>query len=374
MHTLSAEQWQKHVSGLRDLNILASQASEFEYNKNRTEGKTGIVKPDLIPSKTHDTSPKRISTNKLSEDSGNVIKKPSPKPSPRTSPLKSISEQSQEEITTKPITDPKKNEVTPSLTTKQPSVVDLTSELEPSPKLKKKPMTAVDLTQESQLVDRPASAATTTDLSKTITKDLKVDKKPVVDTTKKLLNAEKQAVEESVTEVKKPSVSARFNGTTRPTLVRSKGSLHSCKPPNVLVYSDSLATRDSVITTLSSILETDMYTIYPLTTQQAKTKIWIDNTTLLVVCGYVAPDVGEILTEYFLCGGKMLSLCSDVLHIVLPTFRTHAEVREHELVQFSYGRWQKVKMMHHIFCYQPSPVKKHFSTDSDEQPQIPKKP
>lgn len=115
------------------------------------------------------------------------------------------------------------------------------------------------------------------------------------------------------------------------------------------------------------------YTIYPLTAQQAKTKIWIDNTTLLVVCGYVAPDVGDILTEYFLRGGKMLSLCSDVLHIVLPTFRTHAEVREHELVQFSYGRWQKVKMMHHIFCYQPSPVKKHFSTDSDE-PQMPKKP
>ena len=104
-----------------------------------------------------------------------------------------------------------------------------------------------------------------------------------------------------------------------------------------------------------------------------KNKIWIDNTTLLVVCGYVAHDVGEIFTEFFLRGGKMLSLCSDVLQMVLPTFRTHAEVREHELVQFSYGRWQKVKMMHHIFCYQPSPVKKHFSTDSDEV-QLPKKP
>lgn len=42
------------------------------------------------------------------------------------------------------------------------------------------------------------------------------------------------------------------------------------------------------------------------------------------------------------------------------------QVREHELVQFSYDKWQKVKMMHHIFCYQPSPVKKNFSTDSDD--------
>lgn len=116
------------------------------------------------------------------------------------------------------------------------------------------------------------------------------------------------------------------------------------------------------------------YTIYPLSSQQVQNKIWINNTTLLVICGYVSQDVGAILTEYFLIGGKMLSICSDVLHMVLPTFRTHAEVREHELVQFSYGRWQKVRMMHHIFCYQPSPVRKHFSTDSEDSQQNPIQP
>lgn len=61
----------------------------------------------------------------------------------------------------------------------------------------------------------------------------------------------------------------------------------------------------------------------------------------------------------------MLCLCSDLLHVVLPNYRT-AEVREQELAQFSYNRWQKVHMMHHIFCYQPSPIKKHFSHDSDD--------
>lgn len=38
MRTLTAAQWDKYLAGLRNLNILAAQAFEFEYNKNRTEG------------------------------------------------------------------------------------------------------------------------------------------------------------------------------------------------------------------------------------------------------------------------------------------------------------------------------------------------
>ena len=103
--------------------------------------------------------------------------------------------------------------------------------------------------------------------------------------------------------------------------------------------------------------------------QQVKTKIWFDNTILLVVCGTITDDIKNILLDYFLIGGKMFSLCSDLLNIVLPNYHT-AEVREHELVQFSYGKWSKIKMMHHVFCYQPSPVRKHFSHDGEE-PQTP---
>lgn len=109
------------------------------------------------------------------------------------------------------------------------------------------------------------------------------------------------------------------------------------------------------------------YTIYELSPQDAQNGIWLENTTLLVVCGSVSRAVGSLFAEYFLRGGKMLCICSDVLHIVLPSYRT-AEVRENELVQFSYGQWQKIKLMHHIFCYQPSPIKKNFSTDSDDPP------
>lgn len=50
-HKLNKVQWERHLEDLKQLCILANQATEFEYNKNKTEGKTGVVKPDLISSK-----------------------------------------------------------------------------------------------------------------------------------------------------------------------------------------------------------------------------------------------------------------------------------------------------------------------------------
>lgn len=147
---------------------------------------------------------------------------------------------------------------------------------------------------------------------------------------------------------------------------RHKRSTDGCKPPNVLVYSESNVTRANVISTIKKLLHPDRYTIYELNAEQLKTTFWIDSTTLLIVCGPTSHVIGSILMEYYLCGGKMLCLCSDVLNMVLPMYST-AEVREHELVQFSYGKWHKVQLMHHIFCYHPSPIKKHFSVESDDQ-------
>ncbi|XP_055680744.1 biotin--protein ligase isoform X2 [Lutzomyia longipalpis] len=297
MRNLSPIQWDKHLSGLRSMAILAQQASEYEYNKNRTEGKSGIVRPDLIPptkppepnlvaksptKSEGSTSPKmRIDSLSLESGSGTTKAKTSPKVSPRTSP-------------------------------------------------KTSPMKKIEEVDET-LVSPPPSA--------------RVQKTPEAG----------------------PSSAS---GSKKPLLKRTKASQGAnsaviSKPPNILVYSDSNVTRDNVIHALQDVLEEDTYTIYPLTANQVKHRIWMENTTLLVVCGSVADGVAATLQEFFLNGGKMLCLCSDLIHIVLPTYRT-AEVREHELVQFSYGRWRQVKMMHHVFCYQPSPVKKHFSHDSDE--------
>lgn len=45
---IKPQDWLKHLNELRSLSVLANQATEFVYNKNRTEGKTGLIKSDLI--------------------------------------------------------------------------------------------------------------------------------------------------------------------------------------------------------------------------------------------------------------------------------------------------------------------------------------
>lgn len=45
------------------------------------------------------------------------------------------------------------------------------------------------------------------------------------------------------------------NQKSRPKLVRSKGSLIKSKPPNILVYSDSIVSRDCVVSTLKEIVK-----------------------------------------------------------------------------------------------------------------------
>ncbi|XP_060532773.1 biotin--protein ligase [Cylas formicarius] len=134
------------------------------------------------------------------------------------------------------------------------------------------------------------------------------------------------------------------------------------KPPNVLVYADSVVAKDNVKAVLANVLNRDKYTIYDL--PDTGKSPWTDSTALVVVCGAVESKLAANLMKFLFNGGQLLCLCSDLLYSVLHTFTT-AEVREHELVRFSYGKWKRVKMMHHIFCYQASPAKKQFSKDSD---------
>uniref|UniRef100_A0A182QK98 BPL/LPL catalytic domain-containing protein n=1 Tax=Anopheles farauti TaxID=69004 RepID=A0A182QK98_9DIPT len=137
------------------------------------------------------------------------------------------------------------------------------------------------------------------------------------------------------------------------------------KPPNILVHSDSSSTMEYVIATLNNLLEPNTYTIYPITTSQAMASSWQQSTVLIIVAGSLDTDVRKILLDYFLHGGLVFSLCSDLLDIILPDSKT-AEIRERELVSFSYRKWKQIKMLHHIFCYQLSPAKKQFSLESEE--------
>lgn len=212
---------------------------------------------------------------------------------------------------------------------------------------------------------------------KTTTKEIVIEEKKIVSTCEKVTETSEIAC------VKPPSISITDRAASseilehveppKPVKVNRNKSLKSAqaKPPNILVYSESAVTRDNVIKSLKSILADNTYTVYPLTSLQVLNRIWMENARLLIVCGTANDtEIGNCFLDYFFKGGKVLCLCSDLLGLVLPTYHT-AEVREHELVQFTYGKWQNIKMMHHIFCYQPSPIRKHFSHDSDDPPRDP---
>ncbi|XP_039288576.1 biotin--protein ligase isoform X2 [Nilaparvata lugens] len=134
-------------------------------------------------------------------------------------------------------------------------------------------------------------------------------------------------------------------------------------PPNVFIFSESSVSVESVKMTLSSILHKQRYTVYPLNLTQMLTTPWQNQASLVVVSGSVPASLVPRLVSFVLKGkGRLLCLCSDLLGTFLPPFRT-AEVRPDELVTFSYSTWKHVSLMHHIFCYQPSPTPAKFSQD-----------
>lgn len=110
------------------------------------------------------------------------------------------------------------------------------------------------------------------------------------------------------------------------------------KPPNILVFSESVVAVDNVKSALKSILQKNKYTIYTLTKAQALTDTWMDNALLVIACGAVSADVAPKLLNYLLKGGKLLCLCSDLIHTVLPTYKT-AEVNINKNLKFMDGNF-----------------------------------
>ncbi|KAL0117814.1 hypothetical protein PUN28_008894 [Cardiocondyla obscurior] len=139
------------------------------------------------------------------------------------------------------------------------------------------------------------------------------------------------------------------------------------KPPNVLICTNSRSpdTIDNLKNLLAKVLEADRYVIHIFDWDYERCKAWMDEVTLVVLCGNATAELNTHLVEYIIRGGKLLALCSDMLNILLPSFKI-AEVRENELVHFSYGKWKRVRMMHHVFCYHASPLRTRFSQDHED--------
>ncbi|XP_014203676.1 biotin--protein ligase isoform X2 [Copidosoma floridanum] len=143
----------------------------------------------------------------------------------------------------------------------------------------------------------------------------------------------------------------------------------NARPPNIFICADSAVASDNVRNVLETILKENKYTIYSLSAKESQNDAWMETTNLVIVCGNVGSEISSQVVEFLVRGGKLLALCSDILTALLPTFKT-AEVRENELVRFSYGKWKHVRMMHHVFCYQASPIKTKFSQDQEESKSV----
>lgn len=300
---LNKIQWELHINELKQISVLANQATEFEYNKYRTEGKTGIIKPDLISSKNIQKT--LFETKDESPD--------------KEVPLKTIELHTTSSIATTENKLESKEIYNNQCTRKPFQKTNETFEMTLKPAI----------SQNRSLIENIPSSSQNTNASQVrcqsfceVTSQeneqgsLFSDKKDINLMFKTFCKGDAGASSSNTT----PSV---VQSTTRPSLKRTEkgGMIEQAKPPNILVYSESNTTKENVISTLRTVLEPNVYTIYPLATDEAKNKVWIDNATVLVVCGNVPKLVGKIFLDYFLHGGKMFCLCSDVLHIILPTYR-----------------------------------------------------
>lgn len=366
---LSEEDWEKHVERIKNLGVLASQASEYEIKKNLTEGKTGIVQPDLISSKnieesllhtvtSPDTPKKKLLSLEKTDEKIKGLKVEYKRQELLKSPLNPTASfpnlpsngqvQEQKVVTPEspkfPTASPAKSP-TPSVKSKA-SVVELQSPKFPTGS----PAKVQPIIPNPTPNNKPSIVKMEPKLVK-MEPPQEVDGKkaiPIIqETTKNFISAEKEKstpVAPKKVESPKPKPldfspiptpeppqlsqePAKLQPSKSSNSIRRKNQkLSLAKPPNILVYSDSITTRGNVIKTLGTILQKNTYTVYPLTAQQVRSGIWSDNSSLLVVCGSVnGSDVGQIFLDYFFKGGKVLCLCSDLLRHVLPTYHT-AEV------------------------------------------------
>ncbi|KAG7187870.1 hypothetical protein KM043_013851 [Ampulex compressa] len=165
----------------------------------------------------------------------------------------------------------------------------------------------------------------------------------------------------TIAEAERNKFRRNFKPLTKTSVVLNELS----KLLDVVIYAEGAEALNNLKVVLESTLDMNRYAICTLSLEEASSDIWMEHAALVVVCGNIGTEIGGQVVEYVIHGGKVLALCSDMLHTLLPPFKT-AEVRENELVHFSYGQWKHVRMMHHIFCYQASPVRTRFSQDQDD--------
>lgn len=372
----SPESFEKHLDWIRVLGVLAGQASEFAFKKNLTEEKTGIVQPDLISSKnieesllhtvtSPDTPKKKLLVLEKTGEKIQGLKVELERQELLKSPINPTASFPNQSATNGSVTQPKvQTPESPKFPTASPAkspTPSVKSKISIEPTSPKFPTSPAKKVPKIVSNDKPSivkmepkivkvdpmqakvkpSAPSVKDTTMSFIASEKQEQAPVAKVSKDPTPAEAKVSKPEATKPKpvhlppmttpEPQQVPQESPKLQPSksshsIRRKKQKLIESKPPNILVFSDSITTRDNVIKTLGTILQKSTYTIYPLTSQQARSRIWLDNTTLLIVCGSVnGSDIGTIFLDFFFKGGKVLCLCSDLLRHVLPTYHT-AEV------------------------------------------------
>ncbi|XP_053697240.1 biotin--protein ligase [Sabethes cyaneus] len=102
----------------------------------------------------------------------------------------------------------------------------------------------------------------------------------------------------------------------------TSASMMNPKPPNVLIYSNVESTQKELVSSLRTILAVNEYTVYPVTKQQVKTKTWPESTNLFLVHGAVESDLAKEFLDYFLLGGRLICICSNLRSFLLPSYNS----------------------------------------------------
>lgn len=238
---LKSDEWTSHFNGLRSLSILSSQASEFEFKKYLTEGKTGISKPDLIPARSFDMNrtsdcitPTDEKPTSTSPDHLQTIESPG-RALPVLIPEKERTLNSSFNLDISRARTPR--EVSPKLSPRvSPKVSPRTS-----------PLRLVLETDAEHKADNGIEGQREINAIQQNDENVRENAAPRRDSVQS--SNPKSAPSEKLSALLSPPGS-------------SKGGLIEAKPPNVLVYSDSNVTRKNVLTTLKALLNRDKYTYF----------------------------------------------------------------------------------------------------------------
>ncbi|XP_058452485.1 biotin--protein ligase [Malaya genurostris] len=101
-----------------------------------------------------------------------------------------------------------------------------------------------------------------------------------------------------------------FQNTFQNTLksFARKTTMHA-KPPNILVYAKTESIRIGLVESLRTIVQSNTYTVYPITESQARNRAWPDSTALLLVHGPIEQGLTDVFLDFFLNGGKLFGIC-----------------------------------------------------------------